>query len=113
MDENDPRPYANTVSEVIRTYLGQRFQARSTLRTTEEFLREMETGTTIPLAEHRELLRHFLQACDLLKFAQYRPGRAELDQVQSTAVDFVTATRPILPAAGERPRGRQLTPEAA
>ena len=54
--------------EVIRTYLGHRFQVRSTLRTTEEFLREMETGTALRLAEHRESLRSFLQACDLLKF---------------------------------------------
>ena len=113
MDESDPRPYANAVSEVLRTYLGQRFQARSTLRTTDEFLREMEAGTAVPLAEHRELLCNFLQACDLLKFAQYRPGRTELEQVQASAVTFVTATKPVPLTPGAPPPTRQLVPGAA
>ena len=66
-------PYAVLVSETIRTYLGQRFQTPSTRRTTEEFLRQMEADPATPLAEHRDLLRDFLQSCDLVKFARYQP----------------------------------------
>jgi hypothetical protein len=93
--EDQPIPYAVLVSETIRAYLGQRFQAPSTRRTTEEFLRQMEADRATPLAEHRELLRDFLQSCDLVKFARYQPTLAELEQVQQRATNFVMATKPL------------------
>jgi len=92
--EEEPMPYAVFVSETIRSYLGQRFQAPSTRRTTEEFLRQMEADPTTPLAEHRELLRGFLQSCDMVKFARYQPRLTELQQVQQSATNFVRATKP-------------------
>jgi hypothetical protein len=67
----------------------------------------METDTESPLAEHRDLLRGFLEACDLVKFAHYQPGLEELEQVQQRAVTFVTATKPVeqdgAKATGPRP----------
>jgi hypothetical protein len=93
--EDNPMPYAVLVSETIRSYLGQRFQAPSTRRTTEEFLRQMEADPATPLAEHRDLLRHFLQSCDLVKFARYQPTLTELEWVQQRATSFVTATKPL------------------
>jgi hypothetical protein len=92
--EDEPMPYAVLVSETIRSYLGQRFQAPSTRRTTEEFLRQMEADFATPLAEHRSLLREFLQSCDLVKFARYQPTLSELELVQQRATNFVTATKP-------------------
>ncbi len=92
--EDKPMPYAITVSEAIRTYLGQRFHSPSSRRTTEEFLRLMEADRATPLAEHRELLREFLQSCDLVKFARYQPRLAELEHVQQRAREFVLATKP-------------------
>lgn len=94
LNEKDPQPYAFFISETIRTYLGQRFESPSSRRTTEEFLRLMEKDEGTPLAEHRELLRSFLQSCDMVKFAKYQPTLAELEEVHQRAVTFVTATRP-------------------
>ena len=91
----NPMPYAIFVSETIRSYLGQRYQAPSTRRTTEEFLRQMEADKTTPLAEHRDLLREFLQSCDMVKFARYQPTLPELEHVQQRATTFVTATKPV------------------
>jgi len=99
--EDNPVPYAVFVSETIRTYLGQRFQAPSTRRTTEEFLRQMEADQATPLAEHRELLRDFLQSCDMVKFARYQPTLTELERVQQRAVTFVEATKPV-PVSNQR-----------
>ena len=93
--EDNPMPYAVLVSETIRSYLGLRFQTPSTRHTTEEFLRQMETDRTTPLAGHRDLLRDFLQSCDLVKFARYQPTLTELEQVQHRAATFVTATKPL------------------
>jgi hypothetical protein len=98
--EEEPMPYAVLVSETIRHYLGQRFRSPSTRRTTEEFLRLMENDPATPLAAHRELLREFLQSCDLVKFARYQPTLHELEQVHQGAVNFVLATQP--PAPGRR-----------
>lgn len=96
LDERNPEPYAVLVSETIRSYLSQRFRTPSTRRTTEEFLRQMQADAATPLlAAHRDLLRAFLEACDLVKFAHYQPGREELEQVQQRAISFVTATRPV------------------
>jgi len=92
--EEDPVPYAIAVSEAIRSYLVHRYQTPSTRRTTEEFLRLMEADTASPLAEHRDLLRSFLQSCDLVKFARYQPTQAELEEVQQRAFTFVHATKP-------------------
>jgi hypothetical protein len=92
--EDYPMPYAVFVSETVRSYLGQRFETPSTRRTTDEFLRLMERNPHTPLAEHRDLLRHFLESCDLVKFARYQPTLDELEKVQQRAWDFVTATKP-------------------
>ena len=102
--EDDPMPYAIFVSETIRSYLGQRFQTPSTRRTTEEFLRQMEADLNTPLAEHSDLLRTFLQSCDLVKFARYQPTLPELEQVQGRAVSFVAATKPLPPSAQQNGR---------
>ena len=109
MREDDPAPYAVAVSETIRTYLGQRFQALSSRRTTEEFLRQMEADPGTPLAEHRELLGDFLRACDLVKFARYQPTIAELEDVQQRALSFVHATKPL----GEENAPKRLSPAVA
>jgi hypothetical protein len=94
MVEEQPMPYAVLVSETVRSYLGQRFNAPSKRRTTDEFLRQMEADASTPLAPHRDLLRDFLQACDLVKFARYQPTQNELVSVQERALRFVEATKP-------------------
>ena len=91
--EDDPMPYAVLVSETIRSYLGQRFQTPSTRRTTEEFLRQMEADRATPLAEHRDLLRDFLQSCDMVKFARYQPTLHELEEVQDSAPSLLSRPR--------------------
>jgi len=105
--EDNPMPYAVMVSETIRSYLSQRFHTPSTRRTTEEFLLLMQADQATPLAGHRDLLREFLQACDLVKFARYQPRLAELEHVHGRARDFVLATRPL-----EEPGARNGKPSS-
>jgi hypothetical protein len=95
LNPENPKPYATAVSEAVRTYLGQRFNAPSTRRTTEEFLHQMQVDPSTPLAAHRDLLRDFLQSCDLVKFARYQPGLDELSGVHERATNFVEATKPM------------------
>ncbi len=57
----------------------------------------MDADKATPLAAHRDLLRDFLQSCDLVKFARYQPTLSELEEVQQRALTFVTATKPVPP----------------
>ncbi|MBL9077147.1 MAG: LPXTG cell wall anchor domain-containing protein [Planctomycetes bacterium] len=79
------------VSLVLRTYLEERFSLRAPERTTEEFLRELETGDQLA-REHRRELAQFLSACDLVKFAAARPGEAEHLATFALAQAFVAST---------------------
>lgn len=81
------------LSQVLRVYLEERFGLRAPERTTEEFLRDLETGDQLA-REHRSELQQFLGCCDLVKFAAQVPGEAEQQAVLAIAERFVEATRP-------------------
>lgn len=93
------------VSGVLRTYLEERFGLRAPERTTEEFLRELESGEQLA-REHRPVLERFLSQCDLVKFAAFVPGENEHLAMHSLAQQFVEATRPDrgAPVAGDPPQ---------
>lgn len=80
------------VSDVLRTYLEERFGLHAPERTTEEFLRELEGGDRLA-REHRTGLERFLSQCDLVKFAAVVPGEAEHLAVFRLAEGFVESTR--------------------
>jgi len=88
-----PKPFVIAVSDTARTYLEERFDFRAPERTTEEFLREL-VGTRLLLPDQKESLGNFLASCDLVKFAKYEPGEAELRQLHGSAVRLVEETKP-------------------
>ncbi|MCG8430002.1 MAG: hypothetical protein MJA29_02365, partial [Candidatus Omnitrophica bacterium] len=62
------KEYFIAVSGITRRYLENRFNLRAPEMTTEEFL--LQAGEHSALAaQHRTLLREFLECCDLVKFA--------------------------------------------
>jgi hypothetical protein len=80
------------LSLIVRTYLEDRFGLRSPELTTQEFLTEM--GRSPDLARsHQKLLREFLEAADLVKFAGHRPGPEEVNQSIAAAERFLEETR--------------------
>jgi hypothetical protein len=80
------------LSGIVRRYLEQRFEVRAPELTTEEFL---QVATTRPelTAEHRRLLTSFLERCDRVKFAGYRPAPGESLDTLAAARGFVEDTR--------------------
>jgi hypothetical protein len=97
-----PREFCILVSDTIRWYLEGRFDFHAPERTTEEFLHEL-SATNLLTAEQKESLGHFLQSCDLVKFARYEPGEPELRGLHAAAVRLVDETepRPVAPTPGE------------
>jgi hypothetical protein len=62
--------------------------------TTQEFLDSMKESHALKF-EHRDLLKKFLEACDLVKFAKYMPAADEAEGVYLTAKNFVEETKEI------------------
>ena len=67
------------LSEIVKRFLGSNLGVHSLERTTEEFTRDLR-GVSVPSAQYR-MIREFLEDCDLVKFAKYRPGAAEVEQI--------------------------------
>jgi hypothetical protein len=90
---SQPKPFCILVSDTVRLYLEERFNFRAPERTTEEFLRELQS-TNLLAGEQKESLGRFLESCDLVKFAKYEPGERELQELHHSAVKLVEETEP-------------------
>jgi LPXTG-motif cell wall-anchored protein len=90
---DQPRPFCILVSDTIRIYLEERFELRAPERTTEEFLEELQSSPALTYDQKRAL-GEFLTSCDLVKFARYEPGTAELQAIYDSAVRLVRETEP-------------------
>jgi hypothetical protein len=89
---NDPRAFCIAVSDAVRIYLEERFQLRAPERTTEEFLRDLQTTTHLT-AEQKGSLAEFLERCDLVKFARFEPNEATLRELHESALRLVHETQ--------------------
>jgi hypothetical protein len=95
------------LSSIVRSYLEHRYEIRAPELTTEEFLL-VATARPELTAEHRTLLTSFLERCDRVKFAGYRPDAEESLATLKAARGFVEDTRlrePIAVAVAMRPSG--------
>jgi hypothetical protein len=80
------------LSAIVRTYLERRYVIRAPELTTEEFLLVAAGRLS---AEHRALLEAFLERCDRVKFAGYRPDSEESLSALKAARAFVEDTREV------------------
>lgn len=84
------------LSEIMKRFFGAKLGIPSLERTTEEFTRDLRS-TTIPAAQYR-MIRQFLEECDLVKFAKYRPANEEVQQSVARSrelIDSVLAPPPM------------------
>jgi hypothetical protein len=80
------------LSAIVRRYLEQRYEIRAPELTTEEFLL-VATARPELSEEHRGLLSSFLERCDRVKFAGYRPDAEESLATLAAARGFIEDTR--------------------
>jgi hypothetical protein len=76
------------VSDILRSFIEQQFGIKAVRQTTIEFLTEAAKTSHFDLA-HQEILRHFLDACDAIKFARVPAGKAESEALFEQASAFV------------------------
>ena len=105
------KEYQTELTDVVREYIGRRFDVQSTEKTSDETLRAMK-----PLID-KELfakLSKMLQLADLVKFAKWHTTPDENEQALSTAYEFVQETRPtpdeVLRTATGSPIGQSPSP---
>ena len=87
------KEYQTDLTDVVREYIGRRFDVQSTEKTSDETLRAMK-----PLID-KELfgkLSKMLQLADLVKFAKWHTTPDENEQALSTAYEFVNETREVI-----------------
>lgn len=95
----EPRPFAITLSEIMRLYLEQRFGFLALEQTTSEInvaLRHVE----LPTAQKDAVLK-LLTGCDLAKYANFHWPASELAASLSAAHRFVEETTPAAPVSVE------------
>jgi len=86
--------FSVAVSNAIRTYIERRFDLRVTRHTTEEFMGRIAAEPSGDLGQYADLLHHFLEHCDLAKFARYMLALDQMKEMHQSAWDFVDKTRP-------------------
>jgi hypothetical protein len=85
------KEYQTDLTDVVREYIGRRFDVQSTEKTSDETLRAMK-----PLID-KDLfskLSKMLQLADLVKFAKWHTTPDENESALSTAYEFVHETTP-------------------
>lgn len=88
----DIKEYYIKISDAVRRYIETVFKLRAPEMTTQEFLTNLGGSMKIS-AEYKELLKLFLEACDLVKFAKHAPLRDEIDSLLTTAKKFIEETK--------------------
>ncbi len=86
-------PFYVELSGIVRFYLEGRFRLRAPERTTEEFIREAANARVIT-PPHQQLVRQFLEQCDLVKFARHRPAADDMRGGLAAAETLVRETQP-------------------
>jgi hypothetical protein len=86
------REFSTAASDIVRSYIEQRFAVTATRRTTEEFLRDLLESPNAALARHQSLLGDFLHQCDFVKFAAMSLNEQNMESLRESARVFVLAT---------------------
>ena len=98
LSQGQLKPFYLALSNIVRRYIEERFGLRAPEQTTEEFLAGIAGSPQIG-KDHQVLLRRFLVQADLVKFAEFLPGRDETGSAVEAAKQFIRQTIPAEPLA--------------
>ena len=96
------KEYHTDLTDVVREYIGRRFDVHSTEKTSDETLKEIKPillakgeglETNVDGKELYENLRTMLQLADLVKFAKWSTTPDENEKALTTAYEFVNETK--------------------
>ena len=83
-----PYQFSIRVSDILRRYVTEQYNLPVTRQTSIEFLTVIKTASPFSESE-KELLKDFLDRCDLIKFARYEATTADSQLLLEEATRFV------------------------
>ncbi len=95
------KDYYVRISDAVRRYIESVFSLKAPEMTTQEFLMSLSSSSKLQAA-HKDLLAIFMKACDLVKFAKYKPSRNDIESVFNTAKKFIEESKDPAPSYGEK-----------
>ncbi|MBK6810086.1 MAG: hypothetical protein IPG81_14530 [Sandaracinaceae bacterium] len=108
IEEGQWDAWVDKLSDVLRGYLGARYEFDGLESTSVEILAQLRQRKTDPRLVKR--VEELLDACDLVKFANSPAGDEETDQMLASALTMVRETRPLV---GASPMPGELVAQAA
>lgn len=91
LERKEIKKYYIILSDIIRKYLGRRYQITALDCTTQEVRLEMKKAKVE--GEVMDLVHGFLCSCDLVKFAKYIPSKEEIEKDWNEAFTIVNITK--------------------
>jgi len=92
LERGEVKLFYARISDVLRRYIENRFGLHAPERTTEEFLAELRERDVLR-HEHKELLKEYLEHCDLVKFAELQPTNAQIQNTFDACKRFIAETQ--------------------
>lgn len=105
----DIKEYFVRISDIVRRYIETVFKVRAPEMTTQEFLASLGGSWKIS-GGYKELLKVFMEACDLVKFAKHTPSKEEMESIYITAKKFIEETKAEYPPS--QSMGKRLNASA-
>lgn len=93
----DHKGYHSRVTDILRSYIEERYQVPAMESTSDELLKELRV--TALSTDHRVQLQNMLQLADLVKFAKTLPSPQENETMMAGAQRFVRETAPLATAS--------------
>ncbi len=89
-----PEKSIAVLTDIVREYMERRFELRAERQTTAEFMNDLEHGKGNLSDTHREFLRGFLNAADMVKFARVPADESLIENAALKAEALVNETTP-------------------
>ena len=84
------KEYYIRISDIIRKYIERKYNVLALDKTTWELYRELRAKNFN--RAHADMIRDFLEDCDLVKFAKYAPAQKEIEEIYARAKEIVAVT---------------------
>ncbi len=92
LERGELKLFFSRISDVLRSYIENRFGVHAPKRTTEELLSDISRDPSFSVSS-KELLIDFLQGCDLVKFAEHQPSPEEIAKAVDSCKAFIEITK--------------------
>ena len=91
-EEGKFKLFYSGLSDIVRHYLEDQIHIKAPEMTTEEFLNSLKNSSALKF-EHKQVLKDFLNGCDMVKFAKYRPDAHDAQANFNLAKKLIEETK--------------------